>query len=177
MQFTVVTGNPDKLAELKRLIPRHIKFDHHDLDLPEIQSLDLEEIITDKVKRAYEVLKKPVLVEDVSAGLEALNGLPGPFIKFFNEKLGKDALYKLAGDNKATIIYCVVAYYDGQQLLIGHGHVSGQVVPRRKEGFGFETVFQPDGYTQTFSEMTDELKDQLSHRGRALRDLLPQLDQ
>jgi inosine triphosphate pyrophosphatase len=176
IRFTVVTSNKDKLDELHRLIPKHIEFDHHNLDLPEIQSLDLREIITDKAQRAYDILKRPVLVEDVAAGLDALNGLPGPFIKFFNEQLGKDALYKLSNGGGAATVYCTIAYYDGQKLLIGQGQVNGHVGPRRKDGFGFEVVFVPNGYEQTFAEMPDNLKDSLSHRGRAIHDLLPQLD-
>jgi inosine triphosphate pyrophosphatase len=177
IKFTIVTGNPEKLAELHRLIPDSIEFDHHNLDLYEIQSLDMDEIITDKARRAYDILQKPVLVEDVSAGLEALNGLPGPFIKFFNQVLGNNALRKLGGNDARARVICVAAYYDGQELFIGHGEVTGKVVSERvNHGFGFERVFVPDGYDQTFAEMPDELKDRLSHRGKAIRDLLPQFD-
>lgn len=177
IRFTIVTGNPEKLAELRRLIPSSVEFDHHDLDLHEIQSLDLDEIIADKAKRAYEILKKPVLVEDVSVELDALSGLPGPFIKFFNQKMGKNAIHTLGGDNAKTTVKCVAAYYDGRQMLIGRGEVIGKAVPQRVDrGFGFERVFVPDGCEQTFAEMPDDLKDSLSHRGNAIRDLLPQLD-
>jgi len=65
------------------------------VDLDEIQSLDLEAIAVDKAKRAYEKVGKPVLVEDVSAGLDSMGGLPGPFIKYFEVTLGMDALYQL----------------------------------------------------------------------------------
>jgi inosine/xanthosine triphosphate pyrophosphatase family protein len=85
-------------------------------------------------------------------------------------------LHKLAGKSGRATIYCVAAYYDGKKLLIGRGRVAGKIVPPRvKTGFGFNTVFVPDGYEQTFAEMPPELHDQLSHRGRAIRDLLPQL--
>jgi len=178
IRFTIVTGNAEKLTELRRIIPASIEFDHHELDLHEIQSLDLDEIIADKAKRAYDTLQKPVLVEDVAAGLEALNGLPGPFIKFFHQQLGEDALYELGGESGRATIYCAAAYYDGEKLLIGHGQVAGKVVePRTKTGFGFNKIFVPDGYEQTFAEMSPDLHDKLSHRGNAIRDLLPQLDQ
>jgi XTP/dITP diphosphohydrolase len=176
IRFTIVTGNQEKLVELRRIIPASIQFDHHELDLHEIQSLDLDEIIADKARRAYEILQKPVLVEDVAAGLEALNGLPGPFIKFFHQKLGEQALYELGGESGRATIFCVAAYYDGGKLLIGHGQVAGKVVePRVDNGFGFNKIFVPDGYGQTFAEMAPELHDRLSHRGNAIRDLLPQL--
>ena len=95
--FTLVTGNKGKLTEFKRLLPPNIEFDHCDIDLDEVQSADSKVIITAKAKTAYEILKRPVVVEDVSAGLVELGGMPGPFIKYFEITMGMDALYKLRG--------------------------------------------------------------------------------
>src|SRR4051794_8967648 len=94
--LTLVTGNEHKLAEWRRLLPAGFKLENVELDLHEVQSLDLEVIIIDKVKRAYASVGKPVIAEDVSAGLDKLGGLPGPFMKFFEKQLGKDALFQLA---------------------------------------------------------------------------------
>lgn len=83
-QILLVTGNQHKLKEWQNLCDGHgINLDSIDLDLEEIQSDDPEAIVADKVKRAYELVGKPVIVEDVAAGLDKLDGLPGPFIKFF----------------------------------------------------------------------------------------------
>jgi inosine/xanthosine triphosphate pyrophosphatase family protein len=62
-----------------------LEFEMHALDLTEIQSLDSREIVEDKLKRAYELLKTPLIVEDVACGLDSLKGLPGPFFKFFEK--------------------------------------------------------------------------------------------
>src|SRR5438045_2313399 len=94
--ITLVTGNPGKLRELQALLPTYFAFEAHALDLPEIQSLDPQEIVTDKLQRAYEVIKAPVIVEDVSAGVDELRGLPGPFFKFFEKALGKEALLRIS---------------------------------------------------------------------------------
>src|SRR5450631_3693811 len=94
--LTLVTGNKHKLAEWRRLLPAGFELENIELDLQEIQSLDLMEIISDKARRAYAATGKPVAVEDVSAGLDKLGGLPGPFIKFFEKRLGLDALFQLA---------------------------------------------------------------------------------
>lgn len=169
-QLYLVTGNQNKLKEWQSLMPDTIHLKSIDVDLVEIQSADAEEIVADKVKRAYEIVGKPVVVEDVEAGLEKLNGLPGPLIKFFNAKLGKDALYKLAGNEgeKATVA-CTIAYYDGTEMLIVRGQVSGTVVAPRGDAFGFDIVFVPDGETETYAEMGLEKKNSLSHRSKAIK--------
>lgn len=166
--ITFITGNPDKLRELRDIFPRHLELTHKKLDIDEIQTLDLHEIISHKLRQAYSVIGKPVIVEDVSAGLESLDGLPGPFIKFFNQKLGGDALYKIGAPNDRAVITCTMGYYDGDQEIVVDGVVTGTVVsPRGSSGFGFDIVIQPDGYTQTFAEMDPAIKNEISHRGRA----------
>jgi len=174
--FTLITGNAHKLAEFKRLLPADCLFDHLALDLDEIQSFDPGVIIADKARRAYEIVKKPVVVEDVSAGLDKLNGLPGPFIKFFEMQLGADALYKLAGTETAATVTSTIAYYDGQAMLLSQGVITGSVVPMAVDnGFGFDGVFVPSGQSQTFSQMTPVEKDAISHRAQAIQNLLKQL--
>src|SRR4051812_34130478 len=112
--ITLVTGNPNKLRELTALAPPGFKFATKKIDLHEIQSMDLRTIIEDKAKRAYEHIKGPIIVEDVSAGLDDLGGLPGPFYKFFRQQMGDNILLTLAAvsSNKITV-RCLAAYYDG----------------------------------------------------------------
>jgi non-canonical purine NTP pyrophosphatase (RdgB/HAM1 family) len=174
--ITLVTGSDHKLQEWRRLFPGSLKLESHKLDLTEIQSLDSKLIVEAKVTAAYEILRRPVLVEDVTAGLDALQGLPGPFIKFFEEKLGKDALYRLAGEAAAAKVSCTIGYFDGTKLLFGYGEIHGTAVASRgTNGFGFDTVFQPAGQTKTFAEMDATEKDAISHRHLAIEDLLKQL--
>src|SRR5262249_18108337 len=160
--------NPNKLRELQE-ITSAFDFVSREVDLPEIQSLDLKEIVDNKVKRAYEIVKGPVIVEDVSAGLDGLEGLPGPFYKFFREKLSDLVLVKLAtiAESSDITVQCVAAYHDGKTTLFGHGILKGSVVsPRGNGGFGFDPVIIPDGDTRTMAEMTPEEKNKISHRGR-----------
>lgn len=176
--INLVTGSDHKLREWQRLFPEHIALARVNLDLDEIQSLDNRQIVEHKVKQAYQLVKKPVLVEDVSAGIDALGGLPGPFIKFFEKQLGNDALYQLASTGAPATIICTIGYYDGVQLVIGQGVLHGSVVAARgKEGFGFDSVFVPNGQQQTFAEMGSDKKDSLSHRALAIKDMIPKLEQ
>lgn len=139
--------------------------------------MDLVEIISDKAQHAYAIVGSPLIVEDVSAGLDDLNGLPGPFIKYFEENMGQDALYQLAkGRSNNTTVQCLAAYYDGATLLVGRGTVCGTVVETRADtGFGFDNVFVPNGQKLTYAEMGTEIKDNIGHRALAIRDLLHQL--
>lgn len=148
-----------------------LKVDSIDIDLPEIQSTDPEEIVADKAKRAYEATGKPVVVEDVSAGLEKLGGLPRPFIKFFIKKPGGDVLFQLTGkEDEVATISCSIAYYDGINMVTVRSNIEGTVVAKRgQEGFEFDGTFVPDGESLTYGEMSSEQKDQVSHRSVAIR--------
>ena len=175
----IVTGNAGKLANFKRLLPTDFKFKSVDLDLPEIQSFDARVIITDKVERAYEEVGKPVLVEDVSVGIDTMNGLPGPFIKFFEKRMGKDALYQLTRGEPAVItVTSTIGYYDGAKLIITEGTVYGTAVAARGEnGFGFDSCFMPDGQTKTYAEMTPDEKNAVSHRSLSVAAFVNELKQ
>jgi inosine triphosphate pyrophosphatase len=176
MLFTLVTGNKGKLAEWQRLVPADFQLDATDIDLPEIQSLDSREIAADKARRAYEIVGKPVVVEDLAAGLNILNGLPGPFIKFFQQELGTNALFQLAGKESTATVSCTACYYDGTSYIFGEGIVHGTAVQARGDnGFGFDFCFVPHGQTMTYAEMTPAQKDTVSHRRLAVDDLLAQL--
>jgi len=175
--ITLVTGNANKLRELQALVPDTLRIVAQSIDLPEIQNMDVREIVEDKVRRAYEVIKAPVIVEDVSTGLDNLGGLPGPFFKFFEGTLGKRTLLVLSRVQEPKVtIRCVAAYYDGDQMLFGEGIIHGHAVePRGENGFGFDFSVVPIGQTHTMAEMTLEEKNAISHRGQAFRDLLRQL--
>lgn len=176
-KITLVSGSEHKLKEWRRIVPSEYDFDNVVVELEEIQSSDLEEIVTDKAKRAYEKVQKPVVVEDVSASLEHLNGMPGPFIKFFEQALGDDALFQLAKQSgERALITDLIAYYDGKQTIIARGEVAGIVVPMRiNSGWGFDCCFVPDGSDKTYSEMTLAEKDAISHRSKAIKALLHSL--
>ncbi|CAN5401552.1 hypothetical protein BH09PAT4_BH09PAT4_00840 [soil metagenome] len=112
-----ITGNQSKADYLADMLGIPLK--HQKLELDEIQSTSLDEIVTHKVKQAYQITGKPSLVEDVSLGFSALAGLPGPFIKFYVEKPdGLEILCRsLDGlEDRAARAECVFGYYDGKRL-------------------------------------------------------------
>lgn len=175
--ITFVTGNPNKLRELMAVAPAGMAFASRVLDIDEIQSFDPYEIVRDKLHKAYAQIQTPVIVEDVSAGLASLNGLPGPFIKFFEEQLGRGALFQLSKvTDDAVTITCIAGYYDGSRIIFGEGIVKGTIVaPRGEGGFGFDCVVVPDGYRRTTAELSTSEKNTVSHRALAMRDLFSKL--
>lgn len=176
--ITIVTGNPGKLKEWKRLFPNTFKLEHANIDLVEIQSLDPLVVAKDKARRAYKKLGRPVIVDDVSAGLDDLHGLPGTFMKYFEDTLGSNALFRLAGNKSAACtVSMVAAYYDGENSVQGKGVIKGKVIdPKGIEGWGFDFVFVPDGHTKTYAQMGPAAKDKISHRSLAIQDLVRQLN-
>ena len=176
--ITLVSGNKDKIAEWQNQLPDTIQLLSRDIGLAEIQSIDPVEIITDKVKRAYEQLGSPVVVEDVSFSLPRLGGLPGPFIKFWLKPNGDGVapLHQIIRDGEAATVTCTIGFYDGTALLIASGTVNGSITtPRGSHGFGFDSFFLPNDLTTTYAEMDVVEKNKMSHRSLAIADFVQKL--
>jgi inosine triphosphate pyrophosphatase len=127
----------------------------------------------EKCRLAARTLGGPVMTEDTSLCFNALGGLPGVYIKWFLEKLGHDGLNKLlAGfDDKTATAQCIFAFSEGPgdepRLFVGRTH--GRIVPARgPPDFGWDPVFQPDGFDATYAEMDKGVKNGISHRYRSL---------
>ncbi|MGA3150538.1 MAG: non-canonical purine NTP pyrophosphatase [Candidatus Saccharimonadales bacterium] len=172
MSLYFITGNKGKLAEAQEILP---EIEGLDIDLPEIQGVDAHKIIEAKLQAALEHQEGEFIVEDTSLYYEGLNGLPGPLVKWFLETVGPDGLYKFAkGFNayKATAKTIVGYAKDPDNIQFFEGNIDGEVVePRGDQGFGFDPIFQPNGYNQTFAEMTLEEKNNLSMRKIAFNKL------
>ncbi len=170
--FVFITGNQAKADYLKTWLGRPIE--HQKVDLEEIQSLDPAKVLEDKARRAYAIVGKPVLVEDVSLVFTALGHLPGTLIKWFLEELGTEGLCDLAGrlEHPEAIASMTYALFDGEKLMTFSGEVTGRIAPQpRGEGFGWSAIFIPDGFEITNAEMSAEDFHKYSHRGKALRKL------
>ena len=150
MELTFITGNAGKAKYLSDYF--HMPVEHMKLDLKEIQSLDLEEVVIDKAERAYAILKSPVLVEDVSLTFKALKSLPGPLIKWFFETLGNEGLCKLleGSANREAFAEVKFAICDDGGAHIFTGSMEGTIAehPRGEMGFGWDPIFIPKGYTE-----------------------------
>lgn len=153
---TFITGNQNKADYLARYLG--VPVAHHKLDLDELQSVELSVIVEHKVRQAYEQLKTPVLVEDVSLEFTALGRLPGPFIKWFVEELDFQTICSLLdGKDRSAVARCMFGYYDGDEVRLFEGSLNGRIAesPRGANGFGWDQIFMPVGYDLTRAEMND----------------------
>lgn len=175
--FVLVTGNRGKIAEARLALG--LEIDAVEMDLPEIQSLDLLEILTQKAEAAWEIVRRPLVVEEAGLGLLAMNGFPGPLVKWMLEAVGAEGIARTAhalGDPRA-VARCALLYRDAERTVVAEGSTPGTLVlPGRGElGFGWDPVFLPDGESRTFAELEGREKDAVSHRGKAWRALMPRL--
>ena len=176
--FVFVTSNLGKLREAEAVLGFTI--DHRALDLTEIQSLDLAEVVRDKAARAWERLQQPVLVEDTGLELNGIGAFPGPLVRWLLASVGPAGICRIAdcfSDSRATA-RCLVCATDGSAEVFGEGVVQGTIAaePRGRSGFGWDSAFIPDdGDGRTYGEMTEDEKNLISHRRKAflaLRDAL-----
>ena len=169
MTLYFITGSENKFAEAKSVIG---SIEQIDFDLPEIQELEARKIIEGKLNEA--IKKNPdkmFFCEDTSLYIDSLNGLPGPLIKWFLERLENNGIFDLVSkyENKDATARTVVGFTDGKEIVFFEGEVKGKIVnPRGDINFGWDPIFQPEGYDETFAELSFEEKNKISMRKQAL---------
>jgi non-canonical purine NTP pyrophosphatase (RdgB/HAM1 family) len=176
-EIALVTGNPNKVLETRRITGQEI--DSVEVDLPEIQSLDLREVLEAKAREAWNRVGRPLVVEETGLELAAMNGFPGPLVKWMLDAIGPEGIARTImglGDARATA-RCQLLVVDGNETLFAEGATTGTLVlpPRGEGGFGWDPIFQPDGHDLTYAELGSEIKDRIGHRGRAWADLVEKL--
>ncbi|KAJ8947990.1 hypothetical protein NQ314_008506 [Rhamnusium bicolor] len=173
--ITFVTGNSKKLEEVIQILgsdfPRQLV--SRKLDLPELQG-EINEVSILKAKEAHRQVLGPVVVEDTALCFNSLKGLPGPYIKWFLEKLGPEGLYRLLHgfEDKSAQAVCTFAYHPGgedDEVVLFQGKTNGVIVsPKGPTDFGWDACFQPCDYNITYAEMPKTEKNKISHRYKAL---------
>jgi non-canonical purine NTP pyrophosphatase (RdgB/HAM1 family) len=168
-----ITGNDHKASQLSKWLG--IELRHQKVTVDEIQSLDLKEVVKHKARQAYDIVKQPVIVEDVGMVFTAFKRLPGPFIKWFETGSDLETMCRMLDsfeDRSATAftLYCL---YDGHELHTFSGNMHGTIpkMPRGSGGFGFDSIFVNDGQDLTRAEMDEATYSSTSYRQAALAEL------
>lgn len=178
--ITFVTGNVNKLNEVVAILAKDspdskvgkFTITNESLDLEEVQGT-IEDVTIHKAKAAAKAINGPVLVEDTCLGFEAMNNLPGPYVKWFLKSVGLtglvDMLYKF--ENKSANAICTFGYCEGPdaEVKLFQGVTKGKIVDSRgPTNFGWDSIFEPESFDQTYAELDKEVKNSISHRFKAL---------
>ncbi|CAL4176202.1 unnamed protein product, partial [Meganyctiphanes norvegica] len=149
------------------------KLERLKLDLPELQG-DPDVVSCAKCEAAAAIVRAPVIIEDTCLCFNVLGGLPGPYIKWFEEPLGPEGLHRLLDgfEDKSAVARCTIAYSSGNpgdKVILFQGLEKGTIVdPRGEHKFGWDPCFMPTGYDVTYGELPRELKNKISHRFQAV---------
>jgi len=184
-ELIFATNNLHKITEIQSLIGdnfilKSLKQIGCTEDIPETEPT-LEGNALLKARHIYDKYGKNCFADDTGLEIEALDGRPGVFSARyatdghdFEANIDK-VLEELAGaENRKARFRTVVALILDGSVHYFEGIVNGEIITERKgiEGFGYDPVFQPDGYNLTFAEMPLQEKNKISHRARAVGKLV-----
>jgi len=187
MKIILATHNKDKRKEMMAaLIDLNVKILSLE-DFPHVGEIiedgqSLVENAKIKAQAVFDITGIPVISDDTGLSVNALNGAPGVYSARYAgenatytdnvEKL-VDEMKNIPSENRGAQFQTVMVYIDKDTELIADGVVKGQITDTSKGvgGFGYDPVFYIPGKEKTFAEMTIQEKNQISHRGIALRNL------
>ena len=185
MKLLFATGNAHKVEEVNKILPDHFEVKSlKDLgileDIPET-SETLEGNAIQKVQYLFDRYQKDCFSEDTGLEIDFLDGAPGVYTaRFAGPERDANAnmdlvLEKLQStDNRKARFRTVVALIINKELITFEGIVNGRICEKKSgiKGFGYDPIFQPNGYDITFAEMNSKEKNKISHRGRAIQKLI-----
>jgi XTP/dITP diphosphohydrolase len=189
VRLVLATANPDKAAEIRRLLPPGVEIVARPAGLGDVEETadTLEGNALLKARLVGEAAGEAAVADDTGLEVLALGGRPGVWAARY---AGPGATYadnvakllaELDGvaDRRARFRTVAAVWFPDGRAVVAEGSVEGTIVqsPRGSAGFGYDPVFVPDGGDgRTFAEMTPEEKEALSHRGRAFRALAEALN-
>ena len=135
--------------------------------IEELQTENVENLVTDKLLKAFKIIRRPVFVEHTGLYIESINGFPGGLTQIFWDNLEADKFSKLFGNggNTNLVAKTTIGYCDARKIHFFEGQIAGTVAPapRGNRDFQWDCVFIPEGEKQTFSEM-GQRKNEISMR-------------
>lgn len=175
-RLSFVTTSLDKVLQVRQVFGNGIE--HIDYEIPEYQDTYLEDIVRQKAIDAFKIYRKPVLVDDTSLAISCLGGMPGPFVK---HELAHGGVYaildKIKGKelrvgqlDRTAFAQVMFGLHDNENVSIFNGVVRGKIskYPKGNNGFGFDSIFIPEGFTRTRGELEGADFETTSPRSKAL---------
>ena len=189
MKIVFATNNQHKLSEIRQILGDRVevlslKDINCDVDIPETGAT-LEANALQKAQYIYDHYQMNVFADDTGLEVDALNGAPGVYSARYAGGEGHDSEANMAkllhelgeNNNRKARFRTVIALIIQGQVHEFEGIVNGEIIRERRggEGFGYDPIFQPEGYDKTFAELGVEVKNQISHRARATQKLVEYL--
>ena len=185
MQLVFATHNPNKIREVQILLPKDIELlSLEDIgcteDIPETAP-DLEGNAAQKADYVTEKYGYACFADDTGLLVDALNGAPGVYSARYagEQKSAEDNMDKLLEQlqqhtDRSAHFKTVIALNINNQQHFFKGVVEGEITKEKKggKGFGYDPIFSPQGYEKTFAELPLSVKNEISHRGLAIKQLL-----
>jgi XTP/dITP diphosphohydrolase len=192
VKVLLATRNAGKLAELRRMLadgPVQVLGLADVPDFPEAPETGatFAENALAKARDAAAATGLPSVADDSGIAVDALNGMPGVLSARWCGRHGDDLanlelllgqLADVPDERRGGAFVCAAALVvPGGRETVVHGEWRGRIVraPRGSNGFGYDPIFVPEAEERTSAELSPEEKDAVSHRGRAMRALLPHL--
>ena len=184
-KLVFATNNAHKLEEVAAILGDKVELlslndiDCH-TDIPETaETLEGNALL--KSSFIYRNYQLDCFADDTGLEVEALNGAPGVYSARYAEGEGHDAqanmrklLHELEGkeNRKAQFRTAISLILDGKEYLF-EGVIKGEIIKEKRgdSGFGYDPIFKPEGYEQTFAELGNEIKNKISHRALAVQKL------
>jgi XTP/dITP diphosphohydrolase len=185
MNIVFATNNPNKLAEVRALLPSEIKVlslqdIHCNEELPE-NGDTLEDNAAQKAYYVYDNYGFNCFADDSGLEIDALDGRPGVYSARYAgpECLANDNIEKVLQelediDNRDACFRTVISLVINGNEVQFEGMIEGQIIPEKwgNEGFGYDPIFLPDGCEKSFAQMSLSEKGEISHRGLAVKKLI-----
>ena len=184
-KLVFATNNAHKLEEVAAILGDKVELlslndiDCH-TDIPETaETLEGNALL--KSSFIYRNYQLDCFADDTGLEVEALNGAPGVYSARYDEGEGHDAqanmrklIHELEGkeNRKAQFRTAISLILDGKEYLF-EGVIKGEIIEEKRgdSGFGYDPIFKPEGYEQTFAELGNEIKNKISHRALAVQKL------
>jgi len=170
-----VSNNLHKYSEIKSML--NDKIINLDLklckqDIIEIQDEKIENIAIEKAKSAYNIVKKPIIIEDDGLFINSLNGFPGQYSKFILKSIGNIGIIRLlkGSSDRSAYFKSIFVYNDGIIVKVFYGKIIGKISSTITEGgWGYDPIFIPLNRNNkkdiTFAKLSQiNKKNELSHR-------------
>jgi XTP/dITP diphosphohydrolase len=158
MQIRFVSRNDFKVAEVQKILEgAGVTIVAAKYSINEIQTENVNELVKDKLLKAFKKVGRPVFVEHTGLYIHSLNGFPGGLTQIFWDKLEADKFSELLGkgDNLGLVARTIIGYCDTKKMHFFEGEIKGTISPEPKgdRSFQWDCIFIPEGETETFAEM------------------------